>query len=279
MSVIKTPGVYTVETGAFPNAIVEVATAVPAFVGYTSRSDNHGKPLRMKPWRISSLDEFDAYFGGPPLARFRISQVNANPTVNQGTPSLLYALQQTSVRYRLYYGMRLFFLNGGGPCYIVSVGEYGDPIASASLIDGIATLEREAEPTLLVIPDAVSLPFEDCIEVQQAMLGHCGGMHNRFAILDVWGGDQAIGGDDGPVARFRSTLGSNHLNFGAAYYPWLHTTIVPAAGADLRMHRAGELRHVGRAAEGGLAASARFSRGGRHKEGLDRRGRHVADGG
>ena len=35
---MKTPGVYIVEKNAFPNSVVEVATAVPAFVGYTANA-------------------------------------------------------------------------------------------------------------------------------------------------------------------------------------------------------------------------------------------------
>ncbi len=36
MAQYKTPGVYIVEKNAFPNSVVEVATAVPAFIGATS---------------------------------------------------------------------------------------------------------------------------------------------------------------------------------------------------------------------------------------------------
>ncbi len=31
---MKTPGVYIVENDSFPTSVVEVATAVPAFIGY-----------------------------------------------------------------------------------------------------------------------------------------------------------------------------------------------------------------------------------------------------
>lgn len=70
----KTPGVYILEKDAFPNSVVEVATAVPAFVGYTEFADNKGKSLLNKPWRISSMAEFISYFGGPPPATFTISR-------------------------------------------------------------------------------------------------------------------------------------------------------------------------------------------------------------
>ena len=75
MAVMKTPGVYIVEKNAFPNSVVEVATAVPAFVGYTEFADNHNTPLTLKPWPISSMAEYHQYFGGPPKPRFALSEV------------------------------------------------------------------------------------------------------------------------------------------------------------------------------------------------------------
>src|SRR5512140_867952 len=72
MGVMKTPGVYIVEKNAFPNSVVEVATAVPAFVGYTQKADNKGKPLKNQPWRISSMSEFHNYFGFGPEPKFSI---------------------------------------------------------------------------------------------------------------------------------------------------------------------------------------------------------------
>ena len=60
---MKTPGVYIVEKSAFPNSVVEVATAVPAFIGYTERADNKGKSLLNKPFKITSMAEFHNYFG------------------------------------------------------------------------------------------------------------------------------------------------------------------------------------------------------------------------
>jgi len=70
----KTPGVYIVEKDAFPNSIVEVPTAVPAFIGYTEKADAGGKSLLNKPTRLSSLSEFETYFGGAPKAKFKLSE-------------------------------------------------------------------------------------------------------------------------------------------------------------------------------------------------------------
>ena len=128
-------------------------------------------------------------------------------------------------QYQLWYAMRMFFDNGGGPCWIVSVGTYDDPIDVNQMKAGIETLKDELEPTMLVIPDAIKLSERNCIALQQAMLKHCGeDMKNRIAILDIYDGDQPLQPTD-PVAAFRDHLGVNNLNFGAAYYPWLNTVV------------------------------------------------------
>ena len=76
----KTPGVYIVEKNAFPNSVVEVATAVPAFIGYTEKADNKGSSLRGKPWRITSMSEFVDYFGGAPDAVFNLCLLYTSPS-------------------------------------------------------------------------------------------------------------------------------------------------------------------------------------------------------
>lgn len=226
MPVMKTPGVYIVEKNAFPNSIVEVATAVPAFVGYTQKADDGGKPLTNKPFRISSLAEFERYFGGRPPATFTIADAADPAKADFVAGGKAYDLGLATTQFRLYYAMRHFYQNGGGPCWIVSVGNYADAIESKPLNLGIGALELEQEPTLVVIPDAVELSFEDCIALQQAMLMHCGvTMKNRFAILDVHGAYEGRSDDD-VVKNFRGKLGVNNLMYGAAYYPWVHTRIV-----------------------------------------------------
>ena len=230
MGTMKTPGVYIVEKNAFPNSVVEVATAVPAFIGYTQKADNRGKTLRNKPWRITSMSEFRNYYGLAPESRFKISKKPNDPAIEadfsqDGTE---YVVEQTGVEYLLYRSMLLFFQNGGGPCYIVSVGSYDDSIAADQLKKGIETLVKEQEPTMVVIPETVRLKVDDSINVQQAMLAHCGGkMKSRVAILDVWDGykeRQDPAGD--PIENFRGKLGINNLDYAAAYYPWLNTSIV-----------------------------------------------------
>ncbi|MFZ6774373.1 phage tail sheath family protein, partial [Undibacterium sp. SXout7W] len=68
----KTPSVYIVEKNAFPDSVVEVATAVPAFLGYTQKADNKGISLAGRPWRITSFSEFVDYYGGAPKYGFNV---------------------------------------------------------------------------------------------------------------------------------------------------------------------------------------------------------------
>lgn len=239
----KTPGVYIVEKDAFPNSVVEVATAVPAFIGYTQKADNKGTSLLNKPWRISSMSEFQNYFGGAPAAKFSIDKAAAgqDPELIQGADN--YVLTETSKVYRLYHSMMLFFQNGGGACYILSVGKYGDDVDAGVLIPSVDILLKEQEPTMVVIPDAVTLDFDDCIAVQQATLGHCAKTMSRFAILDIPDGykdrqDPNVDAKDPKVKhgdcidRYRGALGTNYLDYAAAYYPWLNTSIVQTSDLD-----------------------------------------------
>jgi uncharacterized protein len=244
MGNMKTPGVYILEKSAFPNSVVEVATAVPAFIGWTERAEHKGNSLHLKPRRITSMAEFHQYFGGGPTAehvRFKLAKVTEGalpkPDVTvplatrDATPLRVgksaYTISQVGGKYLLYYAMRLFFQNGGGPCYVVSAGRYGEDVDGSLLTAAVQELAKEAEPTMVVIPEAVLLKEKDCLSLQMQMLLHCGQvMKNRVAILDVWEGYRPTSDDPDVVAGFRDGVGKNDLAFGAAYYPWVHTTVV-----------------------------------------------------
>lgn len=250
MAQYKTPGVYVVEKNVFPNSVVEVATAVPAFIGYTEFADNKGTPLTNKAWRISSMAEFHAYFGSAPKSTFTLKAQdvatnapadNANAVADFSVTSqatkkrVEYIIERDDKAYLLYYSMLFFFQNGGGPCYIVSIGTYADGDIDAGKIKaGIDALLKEQEPTMLVTPDAVSLSSADCQDVQQAALMHCGvKMRNRIALLDVYDGfrdRQDPAGDC--VMQFREAIGTNSLDFGVAYYPWVNTSIIKEKDLD-----------------------------------------------
>ncbi|HUA32161.1 MAG TPA: phage tail sheath C-terminal domain-containing protein [Candidatus Binataceae bacterium] len=249
MAVIKPPGVYIVEKDAFPNSVVEVATAVPAFIGYTEKADDKGKSLKNVPWRISSRAEFLTYFGGSPKATFNVKPIEQPAASAPAQPAarapekafslgdidyVVTATQKSEERFLLYYSMLLFFQNGGGPCYIVSVGTYDEPITAKKLTDGITLLLKEQEPTMVVIPDAVRLDRAGCQDVQAAALMHCGkDTQSRVVILDIYNGfEDWHPNEEDCVTQFRNDIGTNYLDFGAAYFPWLRTSIVADTDPD-----------------------------------------------
>ena len=67
MPTYRTPDVYVEEISVFPPSVAEVATAVPAFIGYTAKAtrDVEGD-LKNVPTRVTSLLEFEQLFGGVP---------------------------------------------------------------------------------------------------------------------------------------------------------------------------------------------------------------------
>ena len=209
ISSIKTPGVYINEIDAFPPSVAQVATAIPAFVGFTEDAT-----LFNVPTRISSLLEFEENFGGAPIPTSIVVELDANniPTDNCSV---------TESVYELYHSMLLYFANGGGDCYIVTVGDYTttttNNAAKDKLIAGIATLEKFDEPTLILFPDAINLSETNLGLVQQQALLQCKTLMDRFVIMDVK--------TTSDFSNFRTDVGNENLKYGAAYYPLLETNL------------------------------------------------------
>lgn len=228
---LATPGVYIEEKSSFGSSVVPVQTAIPAFVGYTEKASRGSKDLTNIPTKISSLGQYEELFGGAPATKFNIETSDDFITGFQ-----LSFVENT--RFLMHNALRFFYANGGGDCYIVSVGNFDENIDAGKLNDpkggGLTALEKFLEPTLIVVPDAVLLSEADCFALQAAILSHCGfKMKNRFAILDVYGGTKERTFDDEDVIdKFREGVGSNFLMWGAGYYPFLNTTLIKASEID-----------------------------------------------
>jgi phage tail sheath protein FI len=222
---IKTPGVYTTEIPVFPPSVAQVATAVPAFIGYTEKASRGGKDVTNRAVRISSLVQFVQYFGDA------FDQLGATVALNADNTVAGVDIQP---KYQLFNAIRLFFSHGGSNCYIISVGTYKND-GTAAITDFIAAsgvsmcfdaLRKEDEPTLIVVPDAVMLPESDFYQVMSLALRQCSELQDRFTILDVYNGDRERSfSNDDVITNFRTGVGGSYLNYGAAYYPWLRTSL------------------------------------------------------
>jgi hypothetical protein len=293
----RTPGVYVTELSAFPPSVVGVETAVPAFIGYTQKAAIRGKPVFLKPIRISSMADFEEIFGGAFKPLYDLKDVTPAPASAAGSsapsapdaydfkvlshatspPSLkFYSLTDstevvsppaaafdfaferefsehdaeddhstatqpfTDARFNLFNSMRLFYANGGGNCYVVSVGAYHEnqKIDPDQLKAGLKAVRDQIGPTMLVMPDLALLPPDKPEtpwvapqaygDVMQEMLKQCSDRQDRVAILDVYGGSDVI--DDASmreaIDRFRTLVGEKYLNYGMAYFPALYTSVV-----------------------------------------------------
>lgn len=218
MGEYKTPGVYIKEKNAFGNSVVEAETAIPAFIGYTETAQNGNEDLTNKPFKISSMTEFVKYFGGAPKLKF---DVNIDSSLNVSGESV----------YSLYYNMTMFFANGGSTCYVVSVGKYSEEkpqIEAGKLIYCIKFLEQIREITMAVIPEAINIKDGSQFKnIQTEMLKHCGDiMKNRFAILDIYPKEKDSTTLEEQMNVFWEGVGSEFLSYGAAYFPWLNTSVL-----------------------------------------------------
>lgn len=223
---IKTPGVYANEVSIFPPSVAQVPTAIPAFIGYTEKAEEtNGESLKMKYKKISSMVEFELYFGKGPQLVFDVPsgygvELDANGQVVKAENKLL---------YYLYNSMQMFFANGGGDCYIISVGDYNETISygtnSTGLRGGLEVLNEIDEPTMIVFPDAVSLsPATDMYKLQADALSQSAALMDRVGIFDIMKAKDKTE-LAAKVQEFRDNIGMNNLKYGAAYTPWLKVSI------------------------------------------------------
>lgn len=225
----RTPGVYVEEISVFPPSVAEVETAIPAFIGFTEFAKKDGVDLT-EPLEITSLKEYEQYFGGPkkePVDAFELTVNEKQDGAGNATGfELSYKATDKVSHYRLYYAMQMFFANGGGKCYVMSAGLYGTAIDEPKLSAGIEKIKLLDEPTMLVIPEAVSLDKAGHKTVSENALTQAHDLKDRFAILDVRLNDPLKKEyNNADITDFRELSKENeYLRYGAAYYPYLRTT-------------------------------------------------------
>jgi len=257
-----TPGVYINEQNGFPNSIVPVATAVPAFIGYTPQAAYQGKSYANVPLRITSFADFQAIYcyPDPPAPadpakqyspQYYLVKQNGQPVNNDYLliNNDYYAIvPDTNTIYYLYNSVRMFYENGGADAYIVSVGGYGAPSSNpmsaggqivnpnlllSDLTGGLKLLLNEQEPTMYICPDATLLSVADNSTLMEEMLLQSSTMGTSVSIFDIIGGrnpDPILYTND--ITTFRSGAGTVGLDYGCAYYPFIGTTTMQSSEID-----------------------------------------------
>lgn len=232
----KTPGVYIEEISKFPPSVVAVETAVPAFIGYTEKTRYNGENLLNKAVEIDSLLDFETIFGEPPSIGSFTVNIDADGKV---ISSISNPNSGTNARFRLANAMDHYFRNRGGRCYIISIGDYSSSATTSNIVSahltGLATLAKEDEPTLIVMPDLSGMtaaPPGDSAAIAAVRasyhgvlihaLDQCADLGDRFLIGDIWDGSES--GEDG-IQALRDGIGTSNLKYGAIYHPFIQTIL------------------------------------------------------
>ena len=125
------PGVYVTELPAFPPSIVGVQTAVPIFVGYTEFAVDpvSQKPVYMQAIQLTSMADYYSWFGHGYDSKYGVVEATVAAydfeAVDTAGALKYYDVNNTeTVQYNLYTALKLFYANGGGTCYVVSVANY-----------------------------------------------------------------------------------------------------------------------------------------------------------
>ncbi|QKJ63524.1 phage tail sheath C-terminal domain-containing protein [Flavobacterium sp. M31R6] len=270
-----TPGVFINEINAFQNSAVGVPTAIPAFIGYTPQALHEGKSYLNVPVKITSFADFQDIFCLPdhPLPASPTKQyspeyylVQQKSQPEKGDFMLIFEAYYSIVPdpytiYYLYNSVKLFYENGGGEAYIVSVGTYGPSskkpmdidtqivnpnVVLNDLLEGLQLLVHEPEPTLYICPEATLLSLSENGELMESMLLQCTQMQTAMSIFDIIGGndpDPVLYTQD--ISNFRINTGSVGLNYGMAYYPFIGTDIMQKQDIDYTNLFGGDVKQLG----------------------------------
>jgi uncharacterized protein len=230
MEEYKTPGVYIEEIPHLPPSIASVETAIPAFIGYTEKAQwKEPGDLLKKPWPIESLLEYEQYFGFPDPETQSISVA----FTSSGTRTEINGKVDESKRskFMMHYAVQMFYANGGGLCYIKSVGDYqstGGTIVAQNLSDGLDEVAKINAVTLLLFPDSINLDSAtDYYDIHTKAIAQCHLLQDRFTVMDVYHIPE-----NGEIWRLdidflRNNLSgtTDTLKYAAAYFPRIYTSL------------------------------------------------------
>lgn len=254
MADYKTPGVYVVEKDSFGSSIVANETAIPVFIGFTEKAvQSNGQELNYmkgsdsvrEPVMVSSTMEYESTFGGPDETGI----ISVLKTIDSTTNKTNYtatnmkdvggALQDYDPGL-MYPSVSNYFANGGGPCYIVSIGNYNDFSRSDTSPVDIANIEKaieQAEQSTLLLPtDLIRYGESNYYSWGSQFTDYAGEGDQKkyFTILDVIQSnpDSAVFNEQ-DITDYRENVGTSEPSFAAAYYPYLKSLTSYAYNSDL----------------------------------------------
>jgi uncharacterized protein len=217
----KTPGVYLEEIVKLPPSVASVETAIPCFLGVTQKAtESLDDDLIGVSKKINSLADYEFYFGLADVAK-------AEVLVKLNIPSE--AKLSGAYVNNMYYAVKHYFDNGGGPCYIHSVGKFARTNVDANTYKNeIAKLDLDDEVTIIVMPDLIGLNNKSqYYDVFNNAIQKAAALQDKFVIVDV---NQERTNNKVDILKskseFRNAISNNvdAIKYAAAYFPYLQTT-------------------------------------------------------
>lgn len=202
MPVYLAPGVYVEEVPGTP-PIAGVGTSTAAFIGEVDTAAPFEMPLQPG----SATDRLTVTLLNSAVLVTNFEQFkNKFGNFQSGNQVLAHAV----------FG---FFLNGGNRCYVIRVADIDN---AGEVTDALLQLAKIDEIAIVAAPGARTA------DVQTAIINHCEGLQDRFAILD----GQVTTTID--VPSIQGTVGDS--NYAALYFPQIQVsdlTLVPEAGRPI----------------------------------------------
>lgn len=246
----KTPGVYVEENNNFGSSIVQNETAIPIFIGFTeygkqANGDDlnvvKGSTIVREPVLISSMLEYNQVFGGADVTG-TIEITTKEDTVGGTYTS---ECKKNDVLYVPGYmqpSVYSFFSNGGGSCYVISLGTYDDfnlIEMPKTISDEMPSIERAIElserGTLILPTDLIRFGAENYYSWGGHFASLSGsGKKKYFTILDVIPKDETSDTyDSEDIENYRSSVTTTSPAFAAAYFPYLKSLTIYSFKEDL----------------------------------------------
>ncbi|MBL4604271.1 MAG: hypothetical protein JKY02_00965 [Flavobacteriaceae bacterium] len=242
MADYKTPGVYVEEKNSFGSSIVANATAIPVFIGFTEQAlQPNGQELNYikdsdnvrEPVLVSSVLEYEQTFGGPDETGV-MNLISSYDSSANKTNYLSRNMKGTTGDFSdytpgfMFPSISNFFANGGGSCYIVSLGNYDQfsssndsPVNMDFIIDAI----EQAETATLIVPtDLVRYGEDKYYNWGTIFVDYCGVEKTYFCVLDVIQSnpkDKVYNSED--IVTYRTGVVPDATSYVAAYFPYLES--------------------------------------------------------
>jgi phage tail sheath protein FI len=235
MAQYKTPDVYVQEKSTLPPSVAEVPTAIPVFVGYTAITVNSkNESVTMQPIKIKNMAEYRSVFGGKAVEKFGVHiPYEENGFVIKADINNLPSEDGQNIlpKFMLAQSVEHFFANGGGACYVVSIGNHKTADATGLLTDttpvesdfnsALSAISKVDEITLISLIDAHGLNSTAYYSLQTSVIKQCEDLQDRFALIDVLEKDTSalLSAQITADADLMRNNVTGDLKYGAAYYP------------------------------------------------------------